>query len=67
MTAPFTTLSLETFDRDKELFSKQLGDNFIKWGFCGVRDHNIDQTLIEEVIGMFETFFALPDLSLIHI
>ena len=61
MTAPFTTLSLDTFERDKELFSKQLGDNFIQWGFCGVRDHKIDQTLIGDVIEMFETFFALPN------
>ena len=61
MTAPFTTLSLETFDQDKDLFSKQLGDNFIQWGFCGVRDHKIDQDLIDEVIEMFETFFSLPN------
>ena len=61
MTAPFTTLSLDTFERNKELFSKQLGDNFIQWGFCGVRDHKIDQTLIGDVIEMFETFFALPN------
>jgi len=56
----FATLSLKERDQDAELFAKELGENFLKWGFCGIKDHNIDQKLIQEVLQIFEAFFALP-------
>ena len=54
MAAPFNTINLSKFDHEAYSFSQELGKNLIDWGFCGIKEHNIDQTLIQEVIGMFE-------------
>ena len=61
MAAPFTTVDLSTFNEDARSFSQELGKNLIDWGFCGIKEHNIDQTLIQDVIEMFEEFFSYPD------
>jgi len=56
----FATLSLKHGAQDATLFAKQLGDNLLEWGFCGIKDHNIDQKLTQEVLQIFVEFFALP-------
>jgi len=61
MAAPFTTIDLSKFDQDAYSFSQELGKNLIDWGFCGIKEHDIDQTLIQEVIEIFEEFFSYPD------
>ena len=61
MAAPFTTINLSTVNEDAHSFSQELGKNLIDWGFCGIKEHNIDQALIQEVIEMFEEFFGYPD------
>lgn len=61
MAAPFTTIDLSTVNEDAHSFSQELGKNLIDWGFCGIKEHNIDQTLVQEVIKMFEEFFSYPD------
>ena len=61
MAAPFNTINLSKFDHEAYSFSQELGKNLIDWGFCGIKEHNIDQTLIQEVIGMFEEFFNYPN------
>jgi len=58
--SPFATLSLKQRDQDATLFATHLGDNFLEWGFCGIQDHHIDQKLTQEVLQIFEAFFALP-------
>ena len=60
MTAPFANISLATNARDKKLFAQQLGENILACGFCGITDHSINPNLIDEVMHIFEAFFALP-------
>ena len=61
MKTPFYTLSLKDAEKDLLLFSRKLGESFSKWGFCGIRDHNIDTNLVAEVQELFKDFFDLPE------
>ena len=56
----FNTLSFNLWKENPTKFSAQLGDNFKKWGFCAIKDHPINTSLIEEVLGMFKDFFSYP-------
>ena len=56
----FKTLSFNLWKENPTKFSAQLGDNFKKWGFCAIKDHPINTSLIEEVLGMFKDFFSYP-------
>lgn len=60
MTAPFANISLASQAADKKLFAQQFGENILNCGFCGILDHSIDPILIDEVMSIFEKFFALP-------
>ena len=60
MSAPFAIISLDSEKTNAEVFAQQLGSNFLQWGFCGIQDHRIDLNLIDNVMELFEEFFALP-------
>lgn len=45
---------------DKVQFSQQLGKAFEDVGFVAVRNHGIDQTLIDNVYSAVQAFFKLP-------
>ncbi len=61
MHTPFSIISLKNFNKDKDSFSEELGLNFRKWGFCGVKDHGVDTQLVKEVQGLFIEFFNFPE------
>ena len=63
MNIPFSVISMKSFSKDPDKFSKELGDNFRKSGFCGIYDHDIDTDLVKEVQDLFIQFFSLPEES----
>ena len=42
-------------------FVDELGAAYREWGFAGIRNHGIPQTLIDEAYAAFKAFFALPE------
>lgn len=44
-----------------DVFSRKLGDSFVRTGFAIVADHGLDPALIERALDRFKAFFALPD------
>jgi isopenicillin N synthase-like dioxygenase len=46
---------------DRAEFSQRIGESFRTFGFAMVRDHGIDQALIDRAWEMTAAFFALPD------
>ena len=61
MSTPFKILSFQEKQKDKNSFSKELGESFKQWGFAGIRDHTINKELVKEVVSLFSDFFRLPD------
>ena len=61
MNIPFSVISMKSFSKDPDRFSKELGDNFRKSGFCGINDHEIDTELVKEVQDLFIQLFSLPE------
>ena len=61
MSSPFSVLSLKNQNQDPLEFSNELGLNFMQWGFCGIKDHSIDEALVKEVVGIFRHFFSLSE------
>ena len=53
-------LSLTEFNGRKGGFSDALGRAWRDTGFVGVRDHGVDDALIERAYSAFRAFFALP-------
>ncbi|GFE72464.1 MULTISPECIES: isopenicillin N synthase family oxygenase [Novosphingobium] len=56
--AQIPVLSLEA---DRADFSQRIGESFRTFGFAMVRDHGIDQALIDRAWALTAEFFALPD------
>ncbi|WP_133001059.1 isopenicillin N synthase family dioxygenase [Luteimonas arsenica] len=46
---------------DRQAFVDELGAAYREWGFAGIRNHGIPQSLIDEAYGVFKDFFALPE------
>ena len=61
VSTPFKILSFQEKQKDKNSFSKELGESFKQWGFAGIRDHTINKELVKEVGSLFSDFFRLPD------
>ena len=61
MKTPFSVLSLDKKNTEPNSFSKELGDSFKEWGFCGIKNHGIDIQLVSEVQELFKNFFDLPE------
>lgn len=53
-------LSMRQFDGRSGEFSEALGRAWREFGFVGIRDHGIDDALIEQAYAVFRAFFALP-------
>ncbi|AKS42109.1 isopenicillin N synthase family dioxygenase [Wenzhouxiangella marina] len=54
------TLSMADFDGQKGAFSDALGQAWRETGFVGVRDHGVDDAIIDRAYEVFREFFALP-------
>jgi len=52
---------LSMADLSKDDFAQAFGESFARFGFAMVRDHGMDQGLIEDGWAMAHAFFALPD------
>jgi isopenicillin N synthase-like dioxygenase len=46
---------------DREAFVAELGAAYREWGFAGIRNHGIPQSLIDGAYEAFKRFFALPE------
>ncbi len=53
-------LSLSDFNGRKGTFSDALGQAWRETGFVGIRDHGVDDAIIEQAYDAFKAFFALP-------
>ena len=58
---PLSTLPVLSLADDAASFSKAIGDSFKTFGFAMVKDHGIDQNLIDRAWQLTEKFFALPE------
>src|SRR3546814_7512318 len=73
MPARIPTLDIRRFThpaspQDREAFVDELGAAYLWWGFAGIRNHGIAQSLINDAYGVFKAFFALPeDKKLYHV
>ena len=59
MTASVPIVSLT--ELDDEAFAQALGGSFERIGFAKVKDHGIDQALIDRAWELNAEFFALPE------
>lgn len=57
-TIPPVSLALD--DSDPDVFAAELGEEFRRFGFAVVSDHDLDQALIDEALAKAKAFFALP-------
>ncbi len=54
------TIDITEFDRDKTAFVKKLGEAYEEFGFCGIKNHGIDEAIMDQAYATFQAFFALP-------
>jgi len=54
-------LSLRDRRTDPEGFARAMGDSYARTGFAIVRDHGLDQAIIDRALDATKRFFALPD------
>ena len=47
--------------QDRQAFVDELGAAYREWGFAGIRNHGIQQSLIDASYDVFQRFFALPE------
>ncbi len=55
------TVSLADAERDPDKLARDIGASFSKYGFAIVKDHGIDQDLIDRAYAKAAAFFALPE------
>jgi len=60
MTSRIPTLDMRRYDGDRAAFVAELGAAYREWGFAGIRNHGIAQSLIDGAYEVFCQFFALP-------
>jgi len=60
MTSRIPTLDMRRYDGDRAAFVAELGAAYREWGFAGIRNHGIAQSLIDGAYDVFRQFFALP-------
>src|SRR3546814_14302780 len=66
MPARIPTLDIRRFThpasaQDRETFVDELGAAYREWGFAGIRNPGIAQSLIDDAYVVFKAFFALPE------
>ena len=49
------------WSRDFEGFARNLGDSFVRYGFCVISGHDVDLARIDRALEASQAFFALPD------
>lgn len=54
-------LSMRDRRTDPEGFAKAIGESYAQFGFAIVRDHGLDQGVIERAVRSTKSFFALPE------
>ncbi len=60
MSASIPTLDIRRFESDRDRFVDELGAAYREWGFAGIRNHGIAQSLIDDAYAAFQRYFALP-------
>ncbi len=65
-TSQIPTLDIRRFTQptspeDRQAFVDELGAAYREWGFAGIRNHGIPQSLIDDSYDVFKRFFALPE------
>ncbi|MGN6520755.1 MAG: isopenicillin N synthase family dioxygenase [Dokdonella sp.] len=65
MTSRIPTLDIRRYSEpssssDRDAFVAELGAAYREWGFAGIRNHGIPQSLIDGAYDVFKAFFALP-------
>lgn len=60
MTSYFEPISFTLWDSDKAAFATAIGASFRETGFAVIKDHPIEQALIDTAVGATKDFFALP-------
>jgi len=58
---PLSMLPVLSLADDANHFSQAIGNSFRQFGFAMVKDHGIDQALIDRAWALTEEFFALPE------
>ena len=61
MSASIPTLDIRRFESDRDRFVDELGATYREWGFAGIRNHGIAQSLIDDAYAAFQCYFALPE------
>lgn len=61
MSASIPTLDIRRFESDRDRFVDELGTAYREWGFAGIRNHGIAQSLIDDAYAAFQRYFALPE------
>lgn len=56
-------LSLSDFTGQRDGFTHTLGQSYRQFGFIGIKDHGIDQAIIDRAYDQFRAFFALDGVS----
>lgn len=54
-------LDLGEYSERRDDFTRALGRAYREYGFVGIREHGLDDALIDEAYARFGEFFALPD------
>ncbi len=54
-------LSMRDRRADPEGFARAMGESYARFGFAVVRDHGLDQGVIDRALRATKDFFALPD------
>lgn len=55
------TFDMTAYDTDFDSFAQKIGDGIQEFGFCGLKNHGVDDAQIARVFNVMEKFFALPD------
>ena len=58
----FKTVSYDLWKDDPLKFSQKLGSSFEEWGFCAIKNHPVDNLLINEVNDIFKIFFSYSNM-----
>lgn len=61
MTSYFEPISFELWASDKAAFAEAIGASFRETGFAVIKDHPVDQTVIDRAVAATKDFFAQPN------
>ena len=60
MTSYFDPISFELWHSDKSQFAEAIGASFRETGFAVIKDHPVDQSVIDRAVAATKDFFAKP-------